>query len=181
MDDIVKQALAKWPNVPDCYGWLALDARGRWFLRDLTTQACGPFPASKGSLLQHEKLLAFIGRNYAVDARGCWFFQNGPQRVYVELEDTPVVWRMDPDGSVCSHTGVLAQPSQCLVDEQGHVYLVADGVLGLVHTQDVMRMATAIESGRWEPQEVDSRQLESAFHFVRSPERLEMKLPSVAA
>ena len=26
MDDIVKQALAKWPNVPDCYGWLALDS-----------------------------------------------------------------------------------------------------------------------------------------------------------
>ena len=28
MDDIVKQAMAKWPNVPHCYGWLALDARG---------------------------------------------------------------------------------------------------------------------------------------------------------
>ncbi|MFM8464156.1 MAG: DUF2946 family protein, partial [Burkholderiaceae bacterium] len=23
MDEIVRQALAKWPNVPDCYGWLA--------------------------------------------------------------------------------------------------------------------------------------------------------------
>lgn len=28
MDDIVKQAMVKWPNVPDCYGWLGLDARG---------------------------------------------------------------------------------------------------------------------------------------------------------
>ena len=27
MDDIVRQAMAKWPNVPDCFGWLALDAR----------------------------------------------------------------------------------------------------------------------------------------------------------
>ena len=26
MDDIVKAALKKWPNVPDCYEWLALDA-----------------------------------------------------------------------------------------------------------------------------------------------------------
>ncbi|MFM7971511.1 MAG: DUF2946 family protein, partial [Betaproteobacteria bacterium] len=25
MDDIVKAALKKWPNVPACYGWLALD------------------------------------------------------------------------------------------------------------------------------------------------------------
>ena len=39
MDDIVKQALAKWPNVPDCYGWLGLDARGRWFMRDDAAQA----------------------------------------------------------------------------------------------------------------------------------------------
>ena len=30
MDDIVKAALKKWPNVPHCYGWLALDARGDW-------------------------------------------------------------------------------------------------------------------------------------------------------
>ncbi|MEG1326098.1 MAG: DUF2946 family protein, partial [Janthinobacterium sp.] len=34
MDDLVKQALAKWPNVPHCYGWLGLDARGHWRMRD---------------------------------------------------------------------------------------------------------------------------------------------------
>ena len=28
MDAIVKAALKKWPTVPHCYGWLALDARG---------------------------------------------------------------------------------------------------------------------------------------------------------
>ena len=27
MDEIVKAALKKWPNVPHCHGWLALDAR----------------------------------------------------------------------------------------------------------------------------------------------------------
>lgn len=181
MDDIVKQALAKWPDVPDCYGWLALDSRGRWFLRDQATQACGLFPSSKGSLLQHEKLIDFIGRNYESDARGCWFFQNGPQRVYVELEATPVVWRLDPDGSIRSHTGSLAKAERCLVDESGHVYLVAGDVLGLVHTQDVMRMATWIEEGRWIPQEVHSAQLETHFHFVRSPQQLEVVVPFQAA
>src|SRR5690606_28056379 len=60
MDDIVKQAMARWPNVPDCFGWLGLDARGQWFLRDEATQARGAFPQSKGSLVEHEKLLAFI-------------------------------------------------------------------------------------------------------------------------
>ena len=91
MDDIVKQALAKWPNVPDCYGWLGLDARGHWYLRDDAVQAAGAFPHSKGTLLQHDKLLAFIARNYEHDDQGQWFFQNGPQRVYVELEATPWV------------------------------------------------------------------------------------------
>lgn len=86
MDDIVKQALAKWPNVPDCYGWLGLDARGDWYMRDDAVQAAGDFAKSKGSKLQHEKLIEFIGRNYDADANGNWFFQNGPQRVYVELE-----------------------------------------------------------------------------------------------
>ncbi len=56
----------------------------------------GPFPLSKGSLLRHEKLIAFIERNYEHDAAGQWFFQNGPQRVYVELEITPLIWRLGP-------------------------------------------------------------------------------------
>ena len=47
MDDIVAAALVKWPNVPHCHGWLALDARGDWYLRDERTQAAGPFPMSK--------------------------------------------------------------------------------------------------------------------------------------
>ena len=79
MDDIVKQAVAKWPHVPDCYGWLGLDARGRWYLRDDAVQAAGPFPQSRGSLLQHEKLIEFIHRKYEHDPHGQWFFQNGPQ------------------------------------------------------------------------------------------------------
>ena len=44
MDDIVKAALVKWPNVPHCHGWLALDARGDWYMRDDRCQAAGPFP-----------------------------------------------------------------------------------------------------------------------------------------
>ena len=93
MDDIVKQAMAKWPSVPDCYGWLGLDARGNWYMRDDRAQACGSFasgaPGAKGSMLQHAKLIDFIGRNYATTDAGVWYFQNGPQRVFVELEATP--------------------------------------------------------------------------------------------
>ena len=68
MDEIVRAALKKWPNVPACYGWLALDARGDWYLRDERVQAAGAFPAVKGSRVDHAKLREFIHRNYAADA-----------------------------------------------------------------------------------------------------------------
>ncbi len=171
MDDIVRQAMAKWPNVPDCFGWLGLDARGQWFLRDEAAQARGSFAQSKGDLLQHEKLLAFIARNYACDAQGRWFFQNGPQRVYVELEETPIVWRLQPDGQVQAHTGVCAVPEACLVDEAGRVYLAAPLGLGLVHSQDVGLAADWLEQERWPLENVLAGSLPQRFGFVRSPAR----------
>ena len=169
MDDIVKQAMVKWPNVPACYGWLGLDSRGRWYIRDSATQAQGPFPGRKGALLQHAKWLAFIGRNYDKDASGQWYFQNGPQRVYVELECTPWVFHVDPDGLVQTHTGHLVVGSRCLVDEEGRVYLVTERGIGLVHSQDVGLLAQQIEKGLWVPEAVMTADLEQSFGFVRSP------------
>lgn len=171
MDDIVKQALAKWPNVPDCYGWLGLDARGRWYLRDDATQAAGGFAHSRGTLLQHEKLIAFIERNYEADARGQWFFQNGPQRVYVELEITPWIWRVQTtDFAVTSHTGRKAVVRECLVDGEGRVYLGTDIGLGLVHTQDVGLVAQALEAGQWTARDVTAATLATTYGYVVSPQ-----------
>ena len=169
MDDIVKQALVKWPNVPDCYGWLGLDARGRWYLRDDAAQAAGPFPHSKGSLLQHEKLIEFSQRNYEADVEGQWFFQNGPQRVYVELEYTPWVWRIESDFSLVAHTGVKAAALGCLEDECGRVYLSSAIGVGLVHTLDMEAVADAVEKGIWSPQPVRSAELPLQFGYVLSP------------
>jgi hypothetical protein len=169
MDDIVKQALAKWPNVPHCYGWLGLDARGNWYLRDDPTQAAGTFAMAKGSMLRHDKLIEFIQRNYEHDDLGQWFFQNGPQRVYVELEVAPWVWRIGEDFSVRSHSGLAIEPSACLLDENGKLYLVAPIGLGLVHTQDVGMASEAIEQGRWVPEDVRADDLPRRFGFVVSP------------
>ena len=171
MDDIVKAAMLKWPNVPNCYGWLALDARGDWYLRDAPTQAAGPFPQIKGSLIEHEKFKGFIQRNYAPDERGAWFFQNGPQRVYVELERTPWVWRVHADGQVLAHTGLPATVQGLWLDEAGRVYLQADRGIGLVHSQDVVLVAAAIEQGRWSPQSIMAAEVPARFGFVQSPER----------
>ena len=172
MDDIVRQAIAKWPNVPHCHGWLGLDARGNWYLRDDGVQAAGAFPASKGSLLKHEKLLDFIHRNYECDQRGCWFFQNGPQRVYVELEATPWIWRLGQDNGVTSHTGRVATAQACFLDEQGRLYLVTEIGIGLIHTLDMEQAADAVEQGVWAPETIAADGVPARFGFVRSPQGL---------
>ena len=184
MDDIVRQAIAKWPNVPDCYGWLGLDARGNWYMRDDQAQATGPFApadkgcnhaASKGSLLQHDKLIDFIQRNDESDVSGRWFFQNGPQRVYVELEVTPFIWRVNaaPGFCVTAHTGQPARVQRCMLDEQGRLYLETDLGFGLVHTQDMTHAADAVEQGLWVPQTLQAVDLPARFGYVCSPSSLQ--------
>lgn len=101
MDEIVKQAMVKWPNVPHCYGWLALDARGQWRMRDAAAQA----QQLPGEAIRHSALLAFIARNYGCDERGYYYFQNGPQRVYVNLAVTPYILHTDGEGSLVDHIG----------------------------------------------------------------------------
>ena len=177
MDDIVKQAMAKWPNVPHCYGWLGLDARGNWYMRDDKVQALGSFTQARGVLLKHEKLIAFIHRNYASEdnsqspAAGCWYFQNGPQRVYVELEATPWIWRVQSDFSVIAHTGDAARIQRCVADEHGRLYLDTDIGFGLVHTADMLLAAEAVEQGLWVPQSMLTQDLPQRFAYVRSPKK----------
>jgi len=175
MDEIVEAALRKWPSVPHCYGWLALDARGDWYMRDERVQAAGDFPRVKGSRIRHEKLLGFIHRNYAADEDGCWFFQNGPQRVYVELEAAPWVWRVGPgaDGwPLTTHTGRAAGPVRgTWLDEQGRLFAGTDLGLGIVHTLDMADAADAVESGAWAPQPVVFAQLPGRFGYRLKPEK----------
>jgi hypothetical protein len=174
MDPLVEAALKKWPNVPHCYGWLALDARGDWFMRDDRIRAAGAFPQVKGSRIDHAKLLAFIGRNYAVDERGCWFFQNGPQRVYVELEAAPWIWRLieqDDRCAVHTHTGVPATPRAVWLDETGRVFLDTNRGFGLVHSLDTGLAAEAIERGEWAaPAEMALADMPVRFGYVRAPQ-----------
>lgn len=174
MDDIVKQAMLKWPNVPACYGWLGLDARGNWYLRDDAAQAAGAFASgcagAKGSLLKHDKLIDFIQRNYTCDDAGQWYFQNGPQRVFVELEATPWVWRVGADLALTSHSGEGVQYQHGLMDENGWLYLETSRGFGLVHTQDVGQAAIAVEAGLWTVQEVYLEDLQARYGYVKSPQ-----------
>lgn len=171
MDEIVKAALRKWPNVPHCHGWLALDARGNWYMRDDRIQAAGPFPQVKGSRIEHEKLRDFIHRNYTHDEAGAWFFQNGPQRVYVALEAAPYVWRVDaaPGWPVHAHTGEPAQVLSSWLDENGRLFLDTDRGYGLVHTLDTGVAAQAVEAGDWQPEELPFAQMPGRFGYCLQP------------
>ena len=178
MDDIVKAALKKWPNVPHCHGWLALDARGDWYMRDERIQQAGPFPQVKGSRITHDKLKAFIERNYAAHEAGRWFFQNGPQRVYLQLEAAPWVWRVqwldaaadsNSAPSVTSHTGLPAQVRSTWLDAEGRLYLDTPLGFGIVHSQDMLDAARAVESGLWVPEALDAADAPARFGFVRDP------------
>jgi hypothetical protein len=171
MDEMVLKAMQKWPNVPACYGWLGLGSRGEWYMRDAQTQALGDFTHSKGSKLMHDGLIAFIGRNYVSDTKGKWYFQNGPQRVFVELANAPWVWRVEPQGEVVSHTGQVVKVQQAVTDEQGHLYFVTDHGFGLVHTQDIQRAISHFELLLLAAQVCEYEELPQQFGFVRSPER----------
>jgi len=172
MDECVLKAMVKWPKVPACVGWLGLDARGDWYMRDDATQRAGPFPRSKGSRLQHAALVAFIGRNYGVDGAGCWFFQNGPQRVYVTLAAAPYVFLSDGQGGWHTHTGTSVDHAsvRCWLDEDDRLFLQTDAGFGIVHSSHMLDAAQALQDGVWpDPQPVPFAEMPGRFGYVLDP------------
>ena len=131
MDDSVTRSLAKWPNVPAVYGWLQLDRRGNWLI--------------KGERIGNAALREFIGRNYEADERGRWFFQNGPQRVYVKLAYTPLVLHYDGE-RLLDHCGRPVRALETFVDDEGSVLIRSDRGIGLLDDRDLERYAESAES-----------------------------------
>lgn len=130
MDEAVLRALARWPGVADVYGWLELDRRGEWRLR-----AGAAVPAFER--IGNRALREFICRNYAADARGRWYFQNGPQRVFVRLAYAPLVVRLEGAG-LADHCGrAFGEPRGLWQDEEGSVLLLGERGLGLLDDRDL--------------------------------------------
>jgi hypothetical protein len=125
MDEQVLRSLIKWPSVPECKGWLALDRRGIWRMRNEFAQA----NHLAGEAIKHEGLITFIERNFAHHENGEWFFQNGPQRVYVDLDYTPFIARFYPEkqGYILKTTSeIIFTPEQCFMDENGQIIFLAE-------------------------------------------------------
>ena len=142
MDDIVKKAMVKWPNVPHCYGWLGLDARGAWRMRDERAQHLG----LAGDKVTQAALLGFINRNLAADERGCWYFQNGPQRVYLNLETTPYVARSDPTLGLVLQTGAaLDSLAGAWLTEAGELIVQSGAIVAQLDDRDMAQLMGAFE------------------------------------
>ncbi|MBY0574581.1 MAG: DUF2946 family protein [Undibacterium sp.] len=145
MDESVRAAMTKWPNVPHCYGWLALDARGNWRMRDERAQALGMM----GDLIHNVALRDFICRNYSCDEQGNWYFQNGPQKVYIDLAATPYIAHQLPDRTWNLHTGIpMPTPTTAYLLDDGNVAFSAPDYLCQVDDRDLVHaLDTLIHNG----------------------------------
>jgi hypothetical protein len=149
MDDIVIRAMAKWPNVPVVYGWLALDRRGRWSIKVASPAESENVEdiAPRFEPVSQRKLIEFIGRNYGHDEQGRWYFQNGPQRVYVRLAYTPHVYRIASEHPLSfeTHTGAACTRLDAVwMDEEGNLLLVNEHGPGLLVDRDLPRGLEAL-------------------------------------
>ncbi|WP_114663122.1 DUF2946 family protein [Polynucleobacter necessarius] len=145
MDEQVLRSLIKWPNVPDCFGWLALDRRGQWCMVDEFAQQ-NQLP---GQIIQHAALNECIRRNYASDSFGRFFFQNGPQRVFITLAVTPWVARIIPSESgsqIVTQCHKTMEPSAALSDEQGNIYILGSTIETICTDFDHQQFETAERS-----------------------------------
>ena len=155
MDEIVLRSMAKWPNVPDVYGWLMLDRRGNWLLKT---------PAKKFERIGNAAFRDFIARNYQADARGCWYFQNGPQRVFVKLAYTPLVVHHDGEALV-DHCGRGFSAKEILLDDEGSVLMADGGAVALLDDRDLERYA---DQGEKLPR-IASGEVAKRYGFVANP------------
>ncbi|MGB0955954.1 MAG: DUF2946 family protein [Panacagrimonas sp.] len=133
MEDWVRRALEKWPNVPHLYGWLSLDRRGRWRVRD--------------ALITRPQIIETINRNYACDHRGCWYFQNGPQRGYVALAYAPLILHVgDEVGErLRTHNGLSVQAINALyLDQEGALLAATEHGAALFADQDLVTVCARI-------------------------------------
>ena len=137
--------MARWPDVPEVHGWLRLDARGRFRLR--VPESDPP----RFETIANPALLGFIARNYAADESGRWYFQNGPQRVFVELDVTPWALRLGPYGRVTTQTGRDVAIEAVLRTDDGMTVLVTDAGPGLLDDRDLPAFVEALVDAAGRP------------------------------
>lgn len=146
MDDSVLRGMARWPNVPELYGWLLRDHRGSFLL--------------KGQPITHPLSLRFLKRHYLADERGCYYFQNGPQRVFVELETSPRVYQIQGEDLVSDH-GAISRLQGLYMDQEERIFILADDKPGHLDDRDLINFVDHLVDLNGDP--LDENSLEATF------------------
>jgi len=135
MDASVIAAMARWPDVPDVFGWLSLSEQGLWRIHP----DAGALSGVGGEPVSNARLMSFINRNYANDGHGRWYFQNGPQRVFVRLDAAPYILRTHDSGAALrTHTGLdIDRIDAWWLDDGGRLYARTEHGPGLVAGRDL--------------------------------------------
>lgn len=138
-------------------GYLRLTADGQWLYKD--------------EPLAHEGLVYILESNYGPGPEGGYEVRLGPQRVVVEVEDTPYFVKdvdVNPEGSVMLRLNdgskELLDPSRVTISENGHTYVtVKDGAEAKFLRKAELRLGDFVEeqedtlglrvAGKWTPLE----------------------------
>jgi hypothetical protein len=173
MDDNVLAAMARWPDVPDVYGWLSLTEHGQWRLHP-SGDALAPGPGrdethapppggtavksvmgtglyGAGEPITSPPILHFIDRNYSHDDRGQWYFQNGPQKVYVRLDGAPYILQTSTHSEdslvLQTHNGLRVDTvASWWLDDTGRLFAMTDHGPGLVAGRDLPAVLMALKT-----------------------------------
>lgn len=157
MDDRVLASIARWPDLPAVRGWMSLSEQGQWRLHPAgdawqAGQPCKP-PLPSGEPIENTQLRNFIDRNYACDDKGRWYFQNGPQRVYVRLDAAPYILRTGSKPSALhTHNGLSIERIEgWWLDEQGRLYARTDHGPGLISGRDAPSLSESLRTSDGRP------------------------------
>lgn len=173
--------MARWPDVPAVAGWLRLDRRGGWHLIDRGHPGFDPVRDAAGSPITSPPITDFIARNYGGDASGRWFWQNGPQRVYVTLDCAPWVLRVLGSGHgarFITHTGLeFGEIVRAAMGPSHEILLVSTLGCGVVHDLDATALSleapdigpvTLLHAGRTWPLHTCEHP-QQTFGFIGNP------------
>ena len=149
MDEIVIRAIARWPNVPSVYGWLRLDRRGNWLVKSRSERDGEPL----FERISNRAVIEFIGRNYEQDEAHRWYFQNGPQRVFVSLDYTPWVYRLDDAGvGFLLHAGAAPRAIEAaFLDDSGSLLIKSELGVGVLLDRDLSAVLESLRDERGRP------------------------------
>ena len=170
-DKSVQKAMAKWPDVPECFGWLSLNRRAEWSI--------------KGEKIHHKNTRRFLQRNYNFDNLGRWFVQNGPQRAFVSLEYTPRLYGFSSSAGFYIHDEAEIPPSlDFFLDEYGNLLLSTGLGVGVVDDRDLSAISDLIETVNDIPIELNYREknyrikpivkalVPKHFGFIQNPRQI---------